>query len=298
MTSSISPFRRSTSLLALHSLCLVVFFLAVSSSSSLLVAASEPASNDQMEVFPADSASVPPSATLAPVSSPSHSMPPLMFTKEKAKILADNEIAVTRETTDAQRRQHQLSERILTTSLLFVLLLSLSSLSQPQLVPAAPSSITKLSWGAALRVHDLGAVLTPSAVHERPRINYNIHANRFYTVVLLDMDAPSRAHPIAAQWLHWLVINVPGRDLSRGDTIAEYAGPTPPQGTGQHRYVVLVYEQTKKILPEDQVRIARDSQNGRAKWHLERYLAANDAGAKLVSINFFLAEYEEQQTAV
>ena len=28
---------------------------------------------------------------------------------------------------------------------------------------------------------------------------------------MVDPDAPSRKNPTAAQWLHWLVVNIPGR---------------------------------------------------------------------------------------
>ena len=28
---------------------------------------------------------------------------------------------------------------------------------------------------------------------------------------MVDPDAPSRDNPTAAQWLHWLVVNIPGR---------------------------------------------------------------------------------------
>ena len=28
---------------------------------------------------------------------------------------------------------------------------------------------------------------------------------------MVDPDAPSRDNPTAAQWLHWLVVNIPGK---------------------------------------------------------------------------------------
>ena len=36
---------------------------------------------------------------------------------------------------------------------------------------------------------------------------------------MVDPDAPSRDNPTAAQWLHWLVVNIPGRrrDISQGN---------------------------------------------------------------------------------
>ena len=54
-----------------------------------------------------------------------------------------------------------------------------------------------------------------------------------------DPDAPSRADPKWGEWRHWLVVNIPGNDISKGDTIAQYIGAAPPVGTGLHRYVIL-----------------------------------------------------------
>jgi phosphatidylethanolamine-binding protein (PEBP) family uncharacterized protein len=34
-----------------------------------------------------------------------------------------------------------------------------------------------------------------------------------------------------------------GGDVSKGFTVTEYAGPTPPRGT--HRYIFLLYEQVR-----------------------------------------------------
>ena len=54
-----------------------------------------------------------------------------------------------------------------------------------------------------------------------------------------DPDAPSRANPTYREWRHWLVANIPGCDVSKGETIVTYFGAGPPQGTGLHRYIFL-----------------------------------------------------------
>jgi Raf kinase inhibitor-like YbhB/YbcL family protein len=66
-------------------------------------------------------------------------------------------------------------------------------------------------------------------------------------------------HPVAQNWVHWLVINIPPRETSLeagasrkkmppgsmelknsfGDT--GYGGPQPPKGTGDHPYVFTLY---------------------------------------------------------
>lgn len=89
-----------------------------------------------------------------------------------------------------------------------------------------------------------------------------------------------------------VVVNVPGRDVARGDILVEYVGAAPPEGSGKHRYVVLVYEQSKKMPIDLQVRLTRNQASGRAKWNIERFMANQDVGAKLVGGNFFFAEWD------
>lgn len=43
--------------------------------------------------------------------------------------------------------------------------------------------------------------------------------------------------------MHWGVVNIPGANVTAGQTIAEYVGAGPPEGTGLHRYVLLVFKQ-------------------------------------------------------
>lgn len=77
-------------------------------------------------------------------------------------------------------------------------------------------------------------------------------------------------HPVADNWVHWLVINIPedvlslpenasGKNMpsgtkelrnSFGDT--GYGGPQPPRGTGEHPYVVSIYALDTKSLDLDQ----------------------------------------------
>jgi hypothetical protein len=66
-------------------------------------------------------------------------------------------------------------------------------------------------------------------------------------------------HPVARNWVHWLVINLPpevsslpegasgkkmpaaAQELNSSFGDPGYGGPQPPKGTGDHPYVVTVY---------------------------------------------------------
>jgi len=61
-------------------------------------------------------------------------------------------------------------------------------------------------------------------------------------------DAPSTA------WLHYLVINIPNGDISKGDVIMPYTGPSPPPGSGPHHYIFELLAQTSPFITSIQER--------------------------------------------
>ena len=78
-------------------------------------------------------------------------------------------------------------------------------------------------------------------------------------------------HPIARNWVHWMVINIPAnvhhleegasrramppgaKELKNSFGFVGYGGPQPPPGTGDHPYVFTIYalKVEKLDLPED-----------------------------------------------
>lgn len=60
---------------------------------------------------------------------------------------------------------------------------------------------------------------------------------------MVDPDAPSRRNPKNREYRHWLVMNIPGNDISKGDEVIQFIGSGAPKKTGLHRYVYLVYKQ-------------------------------------------------------
>lgn len=52
---------------------------------------------------------------------------------------------------------------------------------------------------------------------------------------MVDPDAPSRWNPTNAEWLHWLVVNIPNGQVEKGNEWVRYQGPAPPPKTGPHR---------------------------------------------------------------
>lgn len=76
-------------------------------------------------------------------------------------------------------------------------------------------------------------------------------------------------HPVANNWIHWMVINIPAKvtyleegasgqnmpakakELKNSFGQSGYGGPQPPKGTGEHPYVVTIYALNTESLNLD-----------------------------------------------
>jgi len=135
---------------------------------------------------------------------------------------------------------------------------------------------------------DLGNTLGVSNTQSIPKVSYEAaDEKKMYTLAMVDPDAPSREDPKAAQWLHWLVVNVPGKNMKSGENIdygkvlMQHNGPAPPKGSGPHRYVFVVYEQRRPVN-------ARVSRN-RAGFKVESFAKRSQLGDPVAG-NFYYAE--------
>lgn len=63
------------------------------------------------------------------------------------------------------------------------------------------------------------------------------HSKNSITIIL-DPDVSSRKKPTNRQWLHWLIVNMPGKSfpvddgIMPGETLAEYVGSAPTKNSG------------------------------------------------------------------
>ena len=86
-------------------------------------------------------------------------------------------------------------------------------------------------------------------------------------------------------WLHWLVVNIPGKRISEGRVVASYEGAEPPEKMGVHRYVFTVFKQTKKIV----ARFDLDDDENRGGFNVANF-AKQNALSRLVAIDFYTAK--------
>ena len=101
--------------------------------------------------------------------------------------------------------------------------------------------------------------------------------------------------------LHWLVINIPGRKVDKGKVIATYAGPNPSEGSGFHKYVMLVMEQQQQnesliseenhLLDQYKSESSCDQKN-RENFDLQKFRQTLNL-SEPVAVNYFTQQFSD-----
>ncbi|CAH2051983.1 unnamed protein product, partial [Iphiclides podalirius] len=116
----------------------------------------------------------------------------------------------------------------------------------PDAIPVTPSDLAKVLYAGDVQVL-LGNEVSPSQTISIPSVDWDGDMNSVYTLAMIEIDLPTRASPLLRAFLHWLVGNIPGNEVTKGETLAAYVPPVPPPATGLHRYVFLIYQQPERI---------------------------------------------------
>ncbi|KAK9501885.1 hypothetical protein O3M35_012524 [Rhynocoris fuscipes] len=159
----------------------------------------------------------------------------------------------------------------------------------PDVISKAPAGKLIAKFGAN-EVND-GNVLTPTQVKNPPKVEWEADPNAYYTLCLTDPDAPSRKDPKFREWLHWLIVNIPGNNVNQGEVLAEFVSSAPPKGSGLHRYVFLVYKQPGKVKFEEQ-KIGGNTGKNRPKFSIANFAKKHNLGDPVFG-NFYQAEWDD-----
>ncbi|KAH8343864.1 hypothetical protein KR084_000561 [Drosophila pseudotakahashii] len=184
--------------------------------------------------------------------------------------------------------KHKIVPDILKTCPTNLLKVSLSIKYLPSRMSHLVSS--QVTYGGG-QVVDMGGELTPTQVKDQPSVEWDADPNALYTLVLTDPDAPSRKDPKFREWHHWLVVNIPGNQIENGTVLTAYVGSGPPQGTGLHRYVFLVYKQSQKLTCSEP-KIPKTSGDKRANFSTTKFMSKYKLGDPIAG-NFFQAQWDE-----
>ncbi|XP_037073153.1 39S ribosomal protein L38, mitochondrial-like, partial [Pollicipes pollicipes] len=97
-------------------------------------------------------------------------------------------------------------------------------------------------------VAHVGNSIKPAEASRQPDVAFEAPEHSLWTLVCTNLEGPLGGE--APELVHWLVQNIPGSDVSRGDVVYEYLQPLPFRGTGHHRIVFVLYKQ-QGVLPRE-----------------------------------------------
>jgi len=141
-------------------------------------------------------------------------------------------------------------------------------------------------------------VTTPGTTLEKlitgpaPKLSWQLENNAKYTMAMIDPDAPSRKESTKRSWLHWLAVNLDKNTIPHEKTLVHYNGPTPPKGSGKHRYVFFVFKQIRDFDSKVQSEISnkfKDNASTRGGFNIKSFVEEHGLG-DAVAYNFFETE--------
>ncbi|KAH7686148.1 Phosphatidylethanolamine-binding protein [Dioscorea alata] len=128
-----------------------------------------------------------------------------------------------------------------------------------------------------------GCEIKPSFASYAPTVQITGKSCDHFTLVMVDPDSPNPSEPLLREWVHWVVVNIPGgTNPLYGDEVVPYMGPTPHLGI--HMYVLVQFQQKPPFPP-------MTPPASRANFNT-RDFAANFNLGQLVSAIFFNAQRE------
>jgi len=158
----------------------------------------------------------------------------------------------------------------------------------PSIIPVAPATKLEVNYGG--RLLEPGQELMPHEVRFGPRITFAVDPEKNYTLVMIDPDNLSRKNPSVAEWLHWLVVNIPASNLKDGNLGGQvkmaYGSPGPQPRTDIHRYLFLLYQQ-------DNERVSCQNFSSRAKFKVKQFAEKNKLGDPVAG-NLFYCKNPQQ----
>lgn len=162
----------------------------------------------------------------------------------------------------------------------------------PDILDYPPKNYLIVEYPTGVRAK-LGNTLTPTEVQYKPKVIWPANKRFLYTLIMTDADVPSRNDPNRMEVRHWFVVNIPGSNIKKGQTVIEFIGSAPDPNTGKHRYSFLVFKQSSRIVTD--LYVADDTstdQSPRLSGSVRETINQYNLGRPLFG-NFYLAPYDD-----
>ncbi|XP_024120245.1 39S ribosomal protein L38, mitochondrial [Oryzias melastigma] len=109
-----------------------------------------------------------------------------------------------------------------------------------------PQVTLRIRYGqdGAAQVHH-GNRLTPTQAASPPEVSFAAEEGSLWTLLLTSPD--EHLQDSEAEYVHWLLGNVPGAAVQEGEELCHYLPPFPARGTGFQRFVFVLFKQDGRV---------------------------------------------------
>ena len=90
-----------------------------------------------------------------------------------------------------------------------------------------------------------GNMIKPSEAASAPAVSFISGDDSLWTLVMTGLDSHFSSE--TDQYLHWMITNIKGSDMSSGNIVCDYCQPFPAFGSGYHRYAFILFNQESEI---------------------------------------------------
>ena len=103
-------------------------------------------------------------------------------------------------------------------------------------------------YSSSGKILNQNTIWNKSILQQQPSIEFKIFDNGvYYTLIMIDIDAPRPTENSSSPFLHWIVSNLNNKNKDNL-VICPYFPPSPPYKNEPHRYEFRLYKQKEKIL--------------------------------------------------
>lgn len=162
----------------------------------------------------------------------------------------------------------------------------------PDCIDTSPNQTVQIQFFYGYIVK-LGNLIPPENItdHSPHFVKWPGTFKDFFTLIMVDLDEPSRSDPDKREWLHWMIVNIPGWTRYLGELKCRYVPPQPKAESGIHRYVFIVYKQPEKLNFTGLKLINETKHNDLRRGHFSNRQFSKEYGlGDPWAINFFQAK--------
>nr|KAF6457599.1 mitochondrial ribosomal protein L38 [Rousettus aegyptiacus] len=139
-----------------------------------------------------------------------------------------------------------------------------------------------------------GNEVTPTEAAQAPEVTYEADKGSMWTLLLTNLDG----HLLEpdAEYVHWLVTNIPGNMVAKGQETCPYLPPFPARGSGFHRFAFLLFRQDKPIDFSGDTRPSPCYQLAQRTFHTFDFYKKHQEAMTPAGLAFFQCRWDDSVT--